>query len=337
VATYSGRGDCHYQLQDGVRLVYLADEAMSRGRGLSAYVRRFIALRRLVRRERPDVVVSFLTNVNIAAIACSVGLGVPVLVSERIYPPAYPVSQMIGILRRVLYPFASRVVLQTSESLAWLKKEIPRAEGVVIPNPLAYPVPPTEPVMLPESFLTPGRRLLLGVGRLHSQKGFDALLDAFGQLAGRHPEWDLAVVGEGPERAALERQASHTGLGSRVVFPGHLGNMEDWYERADLYVLSSRFEGFPNSLAEAMAHGCAVVSYDCDTGPRDMIRDGETGLLVQPVGDPAALCAALDRLMGDEPLRGRLAAAALEVRDRFSLGRVTTMWDSLIGEVVATR
>jgi glycosyltransferase involved in cell wall biosynthesis len=91
--------------------------------------------------------------------------------------------------------------------------------------------------------------------------------------------------------------------------------------------MSSRFEGFPNTLAEAMAHGCAAVSYDCDTGPRDIIRHEQDGLLVTPVGDVAALTSALDRLMGDDVERERMALRAIEVRERYSLQRILTLWD----------
>jgi glycosyltransferase involved in cell wall biosynthesis len=109
--------------------------------------------------------------------------------------------------------------------------------------------------------------------------------------------------------------------------------MGDWYGRADLYVMSSRFEGFPNTLAEAMAHGCAVVSFDCDTGPRDLIRQEQDGLLVTPAGDVAALTQALDRLMGDDSERQRIAAHAVEVRERYSMGKILSLWDSLFDSV----
>jgi glycosyltransferase involved in cell wall biosynthesis len=167
------------------------------------------------------------------------------------------------------------------------------------------------------------------VGRLDQGKQFDRLMTSFAALSTRFPEWTLAILGDGPERVSLERLAARLGLGRRVAFPGQVGNPGDWYRRADLYAMSSRYEGFPNSLAEAMAYGCAVVSYDCDTGPRDIIRHGKDGLLVAPVGDVAALSAALDRLMGDAAARERMAAQAVQVRDRYSLKNILPLWDQV--------
>jgi glycosyltransferase involved in cell wall biosynthesis len=253
-----------------------------------------------------------------------------VIVSERIYPPLYPLGWIWNLLRRVAYRRACRVVMLTREGLNWLEKEIPGAKGAVIPNPAIYPLPLGEPVLRPVQILASERKLLLAVGRLDAQKGFDCLLDAFATLAIRHPSWDLVILGEGPERAGLEQQIAALGLQRRASLPGRAGNMGDWYGRADLYVMSSRFEGFPNTLTEAMAHGCAAVSYDCDTGPRDLIRHEVDGLLVAPVGDVPALTEALDRLMGDEGERTRMASRALEVRERYSMEKIIAMWDNVL-------
>ena len=111
-----------------------------------------------------------------------------------------------------------------------------------------------------------------------------------------------------------------------------VGNIGEWYERADLFVMSSRFEGFGNTLAEALAHGVAAVSFDCDTGPRDIIRHEVDGLLVPP-GDTVALTAALDKLMCDPALRQQFAKRAVEARARFSMERVAGMWEALFDEI----
>jgi glycosyltransferase involved in cell wall biosynthesis len=327
--TFSGRGECFYPLSDSVRVIYLADLAGCTGRSLLAYWARFRALRQLIRDARPDAVVSFLSNVNIAAVLAARGLACRVIVSERTYPPMRPIGRLSDTLRRFTYPRAFRVAMLTTEGLLWLESHIPNAKGVVIPNPVPFPLPVGEPVLAPERFIAPERTLLLAVGRMNEGKQFDRLLDSFAALAPRYPLWDLVILGEGPERPRLEQQVAALGLQRRVSLPGCAGNMGDWYSRADLYVMSSRFEGFPNTLAEAMAHGCAAVSYDCDTGPRDIIRHEQDGLLVTPVGDVPALTRALDQLMGDDAKRVRMAARAIEVRDRYSMEKTMKMWDEL--------
>ncbi len=333
VITYSGGGECFYDLGSGVVLRYLADAAGRRSRGVRSYVERAIALRRMIRSEQADVVVSFLPNVNVAALLAARRLNVPVIVCEHTYPPLLPVGAVWGRLRRWTYPLAKRVTMLTAEGLEWLESEIPKARGVVMPNPIPYPLPMADPRLVPDSLLLSGRKLLLAVGRLSEEKGVDRLLDAFSIVAPSNPLWDLVVLGEGPLRLALESRVEKLGLQDRVRLPGRAGNVGDWYARADLYVLSSRVEGFPNTLGEAMAYGCAAVSYDCDTGPRDIICDGVDGLLVRPVGDVPALAAALAGLMRDDAQRGRMGQQAVAVRERYSLKTVLAKWDALFDEV----
>jgi glycosyltransferase involved in cell wall biosynthesis len=235
----------------------------------------------------------------------------------------------MGALRRITYQWAAGVVMQTQEGLRWLNAKIPRAQGVVIPNPVLLPLPTAEPILHPDRVVLAGRRLLLAVGRLDKGKQFGQLLDAFAVLAPQYPSWDLVILGEGPEGLELEQRAARLKLGQRVILPGRAGNIGDWYRRADLFAVTSRYEGFPNTLAEAMAHGCAAVSYDCDTGPRDIIRHEQDGLLVSPVGDVAELTRALGRLMGSDEERSRMGQRAREVRDRYSLEKILAMWDRL--------
>lgn len=337
VVTFSGRGECLHPLAQGVRLLFLADLAGRPRRGLPGYLARFRALRALIRSTDASVLVSFLTHVNIAAILASAGLGQRTIVCEHTFPPRVPVGALWSILRRILYPRATRVVMLTQEGVEWLGSHIPAARGTLIPNPVAYPLPSGERTIAPERLVRKDRKLLLAVGRMDAGKQYDRLLHSFASLSLRFPDWDLVILGEGPERTALERLAAVLGIASRVHLPGQVGNPGDWYCRANLFVMSSRYEGFPNSLAEAMAYGCAAVSYDCDTGPRDIIRHGTDGLLVTPVGDVPALARALGHLMADEPERRRMAARAVEVRERFSMVRILRMWDELFEDALGKR
>ncbi len=175
-----------------------------------------------------------------------------------------------------------------------------------------------------------GRLRLLAVGRLHPVKGFDILIQAFALLAKYFPAWDLTIVGEGPERASLQAQIDELSLGSQIELVGRVGNIRDWYEASDLYVLSSRTEGLSNTLLEAMACGLPVVAFDCETGPREIVRTGIDGVLVSPAEDPEALAAHLSDLMAHPSKRSALAKRAIDVRDRFSATRIMAQWEQLL-------
>lgn len=333
LVTFSGRGECFYTLSKEVDILYLADKTRTHKLPLLAYISRFLALRRLVRRLRPNVLVSFLTNVNVAALLSTLGTKIPTVVCERTYPPQLPVGASWRQLRRWTYPVASRVIMQSSEGVRWLETEIPSAHGIVMPNPILYPLPVNEPTISPVSVIAPERRILLAVGRMSEEKGFDSLIRGFSSLASQHPQWDLVILGDGPLRPVLADQVRHLGLAGRVFMPGRAGNVGEWYQRADLYVMSSRVEGFPNTLGEAMSHGCPAVSFDCDTGPRDLIRHDVDGLLAPP-GDVAVLAQYLSRLMESDALRSRMATRALEVRDRYSIERVLALWDQVFVDII---
>jgi GalNAc-alpha-(1->4)-GalNAc-alpha-(1->3)-diNAcBac-PP-undecaprenol alpha-1,4-N-acetyl-D-galactosaminyltransferase len=329
--TFSGRGECIYPLDQRVRLDYLADRLGTTRQSGWNKMRRLWALRRIIHLDRPDVVVSFLPHVNVAAILAALGSEVPVIVSERTYPPMLPLSRTMERLRRWSYPRAAAVVMQTEQGRKWLEAMTPDARAYIIPNPVVYPLPVGVPQLAPDTVVAEGREILLAVGRLGEEKRFDRVVDAFARLADRYPSWDLVILGEGAQREDLEARREQLGVGARIHLPGRVGNLSDWYRRASLYVMSSRFEGFPNTLLEAMAHGLPAVSVDCETGPRDIIRQGIDGLLVPPDDGAEGLARALEALIADPDRREQMAAAAVEVRERFSMDHIAAQWDRILG------
>lgn len=322
-----------YAVPPGVQRRVLGTDGAGGGlRGLLANLRRVRALRAVLRDFRPDLVLGIMTTSSILAVLAGWGLPLKVIATEHTHPPSQQISGLWWRLRRWVYPRAARVVALTSGTADWLREHVPGSNLAVIPNPVNWPLPRGTPQLAPPA--VPGRRYLLAVGRLHADKGFGVLVDAYAQIAARHAGWDLVILGEGEERTALQARVDGHGLQARVVMPGRAGNVADWYEAADLYVLSSRFEGLSNSLQEAMASGLAAVSFDCDTGPREIIRDGEDGVLVRPVGDAGALAGALDTVMSDDVERRRMAGQALSVRQRFSAQHILSLWRRLFDDVL---
>jgi glycosyltransferase involved in cell wall biosynthesis len=337
VVTYSGTTNCHYALPPEVALVKLSEETGGVLRWLPSRLARVLALRRLFARIHPDAVVSFLPDANLAAILASIGQSQALIVSERSYPPRDQVPLLYRALRRLVYPWATRVVFPTVAGSNWLRSNLPRAAGETIPNavsPILARVPPLAAVA---DLIDPGDRIILTVGRLVPGKGHDDLLRAYALICRQFSRWKLVIAGDGPNEMALRTLAEQFGIGERVIFTGTIGNIGDWYERADVFVLASHYEGFPNVLVEAMSHGCASVSYDCETGPREIIDDGDNGLLVSRVGDVEGLAAAIRRLLEDDAFRAKLSQAALGVRERFAMSRIMAQWDALIHRTASER
>jgi len=318
-----------YEVPAGVdrRALGLARESTGRLAAILLNIRRVLALRRLIRKLRPDVVLGMMTTASVLSVLAAHRLPSRVIATEHTHPPSQMLSPMWEKLRRWAYPRAQAVVALTAGTAAWLEENVPGSQVVVIPNAVRWPMETAEPVQPPPER---GERLrVLAVGRLHPHKGFDILLQSFVQLVDYFPEWDLVILGEGEEREALQAQVEQSGLAERVSMPGRVGNLSDWYAASDLYVLSSRVEGLSNTLIEAMASGLPVVAFDCETGPREIIRDNIDGVLVTQVEDDQALAAHMADLMARPERRAQLARRAIDVRDRFSPARVMTMWNQL--------
>ena len=298
-------------------------ERLGIGAGVGGIARRVAALRSLLTRERPDVVLSFLTKINAVALLAATGTTIPVIVAERNNPEQQSASRLWNFALRHLYGQAAAIVCQTQASIRCVPEPW-RGGAVVIPNPVRrYPVKPVDPKP----------HVIAAVGRLTAQKGFDLLIEAFAPIAPNHPSWELHIWGEGPDRAALERQSASLGLGERVRFRGVSQEPGGWIAESGVFVLSSRYEGFPNVLGEAMAAGLPVLATRCDFGPEEIVSDGHDGLLVGP--DAQSLASGLDRLLGDESLRQQLGGSARSVVERFSTARVLPMWDEVVAGALA--
>lgn len=339
VPTYSSKGTCFYPVSDAVSLIWLADRVGTRSGGLWAAWQRLRELRKLILERKPDVVVSFLTNVNVAAILAMRGLGkidIPLIVCERTNPVAeLTTGRVWRALRRLLYPRADMVTVQAEDTVAPFARAVPGIKDMpVVPNPLP---PELLDAPLVDTQAGVSRKRLLAMGRLVPAKQFDLLIDVFAQLAGEFTDWDLCIWGEGPDRDALQARIAAAGLADRVQLPGRTESPWDELSKGQAFVLSSAVEGFPNVLLESMALGLPCVAFDCPSGPREMTRDGQDAVLV-PAGDREKLREGLRSLLSDAALRQTLGARAAEsVRSRYALPAVLAKWDALFARIRETR
>lgn len=179
-------------------------------------------------------------------------------------------------------------------------------------------------------------KIAVAAGRLAPQKGFDMLIPAFAKVAERHPDWQLRIFGVGERKEQLRELIEKHHLYNNVLLMGHTQHLDDELAKASLYVLSSRFEGLPMVMIEAMAHALPVVSFDCPTGPADVLTDGREGILVPPM-DTGALAEALCRVMDDKGLREEMGAAAVKSAREYAPEVVHTQWEDLFTGLLAER
>ncbi len=326
--TFEGPGDEQiYRLDERVTLRGI--DALNRNRRLTsrvrANVRRLSRLRAALKAFQPDAVVAFTTEANVVTIWSALGLGVPVVVSERNQPDRPGLGRFTRAARRLSYPFAAALVVQTDTIAEWSRARFAGAVHVV-PNPVRL----ASWVEAPRTERT--TKQIVAAGRLVPQKGFDVLIASFAALADAHPDWQLVIYGEGVERETLEAEARRHALGERIVLPGIRKDMRTAFAEADLFVLPSRYEGYPNVLLEALASGCAVVATDCPGATAEILEGGKYGLLVEP-GNVTALTTGLERMMSDESLRWRFAAQAREAVSALDVGVVGRRWLELFASL----
>lgn len=262
--------------------------------------------------NRPDVLLSANSWPNLVALLARrlSGVGTRVVVSERVQ-----LSQRVQHLRRHarwrrlpslierFYPEADAITA-VSEGVA---DDLSQAARLARPTVLALPNPVVSPKLLemaeaetPHHWLAEGQPpVILGVGRLHAQKDFPTLIRAFSQVSGKRPA-RLIILGEGGERSRLEGIVTKLGLAAHVDLLGHVDNPYVFMSRAAVFALSSRYEGLPGALIQALACGCPSVSTDCPSGPREIMQDGKLGPLV-PVGDAEQLAQGIERCL-DAPV-----------------------------------
>ena len=285
-------------------------------------MRRVPGLATYLREQRPDALLSLGTQSNLAAILARELAEVPVrvVVSERntlsvvVRHARAPFRKAYPRLIHAVYPAADAIVAVSrgvAHDLA-VKAAIPEDCVTPIYNGLdARAVAEASMQPVDDPWLTNDTcPVVLGVGRLHRQKDFATLLRAFASVRQRRA-LRLVILGEGPERRALERLARMLSVSDHVHMPGFAANPAAWMRRAAVFVLSSAWEGFPNVVLEALAAGCPVVSTDCPSGSREILADGEYGRLVQ-VGDHAAMASAILATIAAPPRAPRLLARAAE-------------------------
>lgn len=326
----SSSDSCAYTLDQRVYVEAMGLVANSSG-VLSAAknnVHRVLGIRKVIRDTGADAVIGMSSTANVLISIAAFGLGVTVIGSERSHPEFRKTRFIWRQLRATLYRRLDCLVCLTSDTADWLHSNTSIKNVEVIPNGLEFPMVSIEPfVEIPEKCQS--SMVVLSVGRFVDTKQFDQLITVFSDVVRDKIECILVIAGDGPDRGWLESLVKEKGLTDRILMPGAIGNLGEWYSISSVFVFLSRLEGFPNSLLEAMGHGLACISYDCKAGPRDLIHDKENGELI-PLNDIKAATAALRRVLLDDEYRSTLAKNAERVKLDFSMDRVEERWVDVI-------
>ena len=303
-----------YAFSDSVHRICMEGEESKAGT-LVKNLRRCTALRRIIRKERPDACVSFMRENNFRLILSSFFLPSRTYVSVRSDPKMEYRGKVSRFLMRLLFPFADGCILQTGDALRWMPRRIQKRSRV-IPN------------IVDERFFH-GQRAehpegILSVGRLTGCKRHDLMLEAYASLAENVTD-DLYFYGDGEELEALQSLADRLGIADRVHFEGHISSLVPVYEKAKLFIMASDFEGMPNALLEALACGVPCISTDCPCGgPKEILQDG-MGTLI-PMGDATALADAMKSLLTDERKQQAYSHTAQTAMQAYRTEKVWQQW-----------
>ncbi|MFZ5807377.1 MAG: glycosyltransferase family 4 protein [Verrucomicrobiota bacterium] len=294
-------------------------------------IRRVCVLRKAILDTRASCVISFMHHTNIRCALALWGTSVKLIASEQIDPRFSSLSLMGKWLQRWVYKRLDGLVsgsFGVDHNFSWF----PSSKRVVIYNPL----PPIDDTYSRPSLMDASKKWVIAAGRFTHQKGFDYLIKMFSSLAGDFSDWNLIILGDGELRIYFESLIQEHDLRNRVFLPGNAQNIFAYFRSANLFVLPSRFEGFGNVLAEALACGLPAIAFDCPSGPSEIIRSETGGVLVSQ-GDVHAFACAMRRLMNDENERKRLAGHAPEAMRRFHLESIMRDWERFLSQLFKKR
>ncbi|MBQ7107684.1 MAG: glycosyltransferase [Clostridia bacterium] len=309
--------ECVYPLKAQVKLVDLS----AKDKGILS---RICALRQCIKKNRYDVVISFLTSTNIETLLAMVGLGIPTVISERNNPYILPEGKIYRFLRSVTYPLAKGYVFQTPDAQAFFSKRIQK-KSVVIMNPIKS--------QLPAVYSGEREKRVVNVGRLVPQKNHRMFIDAFCEFSKSHPDYIAEIYGEGPLDKELLDYIRSSGMETKVFLRGFCKDVLSEIASAAMFIMSSDYEGMSNALIEAVGMGIPCISTDHPIGgARLTIQDGVSGFLV-PVGDTYKLTEKMSNIADDPELASKFSKQGVSLRNKLSIQEIAKSWIEYIEKV----
>ena len=318
-----------YPLDDRIQLLFIKDVYLAQQSILKSIMNNISLVSTIYKHLKKlniDMLIGFTTTANMYTVMVARRLKIPCIISERIHPEYGSISKMWNKIRKFLYPKANVLVVQTQAIKDYFKAFMSVDRITIINNPLA----PELTQLRKQAFAK--TKTIINVGRLTDQKNQELLIRAFANTD--FSSWQLVIVGDGEHRKKYTAIIEELALTDHVKLVGNVTNVADYYNEANIFALTSNYEGFPNALIEAMYFGLACISSNCPSGPSNIINNGKNGLLF-PVNDQLQLENKLSTLMANADLRDQLGQQALQSVIHFEADKIGKEWALLIAKTIA--
>lgn len=299
-----------YELDDKIRLIDMTRKRQNKIAGAPHWV---LSFRKYVKESDPDIIVSFVARINVVVLLATLGANKKIVISERNDPSMDGRSRFLDFMTKILYKKARKIIFQTKRAASHFTGEILK-NSVIIPNPISVKCYAQENT----------KHKIVSVGRLAPQKNHKMLIDAFAEVSKKHPEYQLWIYGEGTSRSELETKIKEFKLEDKVFLPGNIPDIHQRISNAEMFVLSSDYEGLSNALLEAMMMGIPCISTTC-AGSDEYIKDSRNGLLV-PIGDTGKMETAIERLIENDDFRHSIGEAGRQSVEQCDSQIVMKKW-----------
>ncbi len=323
IVTFIG-GQPFYNLDNRIKVLPTTDEiAPSQNifRALKTNFGLYKKISVILKNEKIDLVIGFMTSPNVLAILAAKANKIPVIISERINPFLSNTSFVWNQLRKFSYPKANYLVVQTEEIKSFFKGKLLPCQLLILANPISAELTANR------NSLQQKENVVLNVGRHTGQKAQHMLIRAFAAI--RPEGWELHIIGRGPLKNTLQNLISELHMENKIYLLPPTHEIEKHYNEASIFAFTSIFEGFPNALTEAMHFGLPCIATDCPTGPSELIENDENGFLI-PVNDKKILQLKLQILISDKILQKRFGEKARESVVKYEAENVSKTWEDLI-------
>lgn len=288
-------------------------------------LKRFFQYRKLLRQTKPDVIISFMWDINVFTLLSSFGYKkCKIIVSERCHPKMGNQNLIRKIGQKWLYNYADRVVIQTEYVRQFYPKKI-QEKSITIPNPINSNIP--------KPYEGEKDNIICAAGRFTEQKRYDLLINAFYDLNKEINDYRLVIYGDGPLKGEYEKLIKKLNLKNKVELPGYVSNVNEEMNRCKIYVSCSDYEGISNSMLEALAMGIPSICSDCPVGgARMVIKNKNNGILI-PTNDSKALSESLIELIRNKNLYNQISREAVKVKDTYEYKKIGEKWEKICNDV----